>query len=110
MGPDDAEVFDRRRSKSCHIGHDVWIGNGAKVMAGVRIGTGAVIGAGSVVTKDVLPYQVVAGVPAQPIRFRFSNGVIEKLLDSKWWNWSHDTLQRRMDDLVDLNRFLERYC
>jgi phosphonate metabolism protein (transferase hexapeptide repeat family) len=110
IGPDDAEVFDRRRSKSCQIGHDVWIGNGAKIMAGVCIGTGAVIGAGSVVTKDVLPYQVVAGVPAQTIRFRFSNEVIEKLLDSQWWNWSHDTLQRRMDDLVDLNRFLERYC
>jgi phosphonate metabolism protein (transferase hexapeptide repeat family) len=110
MGPDDAEVFDRRRSKSCRIGHDVWIGNGAKIMAGVCIGTGAVIGAGSVVTKDVPPYQVVAGVPARPIRFRFSDAVIEKLLGSQWWHWSHDTLQRRMDDMINIDRFLKRYC
>jgi hypothetical protein len=110
MGSDDAEVFNRRRSDSCHIGHDVWVGNGAKIMAGVSIGTGAVIGSGAVVTKDVLPYQVVAGVPAVPIRFRFSTKVIEKLLISQWWHWSHDTLRDRMEDMVDLDRFLERYC
>ena len=52
------------------IGNDVWIGFGAQIMAGVKIGDGAVIGAGSIVTKDVEPYKVVAGVPARVIKER----------------------------------------
>ncbi len=53
------------------IEDDVWIGCGAIIMAGTRIGRGAVIGAGSVVTKDVLPYEIHAGVPNRKIRDRF---------------------------------------
>lgn len=52
---------------------DVWIGQRATVRAGVRIGRGAVIGAGAVVTKDVAPYSVVAGVPARQVRVRFTH-------------------------------------
>ena len=52
------------------IKDDVWIGAGAVVLAGVTIGEGAVIGAGAVVTKDVLPYHVVGGVPAKTIKIR----------------------------------------
>ena len=47
------------------IGDDVWIGAGATVLKGVTIGDGAVIAAGSVVTKDVEPFHIVAGVPAR---------------------------------------------
>jgi len=50
------------------IEDDVWLGTNAVVMPGVRIGRGAVVGAGAVVTKDVPPFTVVAGVPARPIR------------------------------------------
>ena len=52
------------------IGEDVWVGAHAIILAGVKIGKGAVIGAGSVVTKDVEPYAIVAGVPAKFIKFR----------------------------------------
>jgi acetyltransferase-like isoleucine patch superfamily enzyme len=58
------------RSKPIHIGNDVWIGAGCSVLPGVTIGDGAVIGARSVVTHDVPPGAIVAGVPAKIIRYR----------------------------------------
>lgn len=67
------------------IGHDVWIGEGVFVRAGVSIGTGAIIAARAVVVKDVPPYAIVGGTPAKVIRFRFSDSVIERLLNSEWW-------------------------
>ena len=48
----------------------VWIGTRALILPVVKIGKGALIAAGSVVTKDVLPYAVVAGVPARVIKMR----------------------------------------
>ncbi len=53
------------------IEDDVWIGHRVIVKAGVRIARGAVVGAGAVVTKDVPPYAIVAGVPARKIGERF---------------------------------------
>ena len=50
------------------IKDDVWLGAGAIVTDGVEIGEGAIIAAGAVVTKDVPPHTIVAGVPAKPIR------------------------------------------
>lgn len=70
------------------VGHDVWLGNGATIMPGVSIGHGAIIASNAVVTKDVLPYAVVGGNPAQLIRMRFSDDVIEQLLAVAWWDWS----------------------
>jgi len=52
------------------IEDDCWIGGNSVILAGVTIGRGAVIAAGSVVTKDVLPYQIVGGCPAKPIKSR----------------------------------------
>lgn len=52
------------------IGNDVWIGRRVIIMPGVKISDGCIIGAGAVVTKDVPPYCVVAGVPAKIIRRR----------------------------------------
>ena len=66
------------------VGSDVWIGYEAVVLAGVTIGDGAIIGARAVVTKDVPPYTIVGGVPAKPIRRRFDEATIEKLLDLRW--------------------------
>lgn len=68
------------------IGNDVWIGNNVTVMSGLTIGDGAVIGAGAIVTKDVEPYQIVAGVPAKPIKYRFDKEARIRLIESQWWN------------------------
>ena len=68
------------------IGNDVWIGYEAVVLSGVHIGDGAIIGARAVVTRDVEPYTIVGGVPAKPIRKRFSDAVIEKLRALRWWD------------------------
>ena len=77
-----------------HIGNDVWIGYRAIILPGVTIGDGAIIGAGAVVTKDVEPYTLVAGVPAKPIRKRFSNNIIKQLLEIKWWDWPIEKIKR----------------
>ncbi len=54
-------------AQAIHIGREVWIGRGVTVLPGVTIGDGATVGANAVVTKDVAPNTVVAGVPAKPI-------------------------------------------
>lgn len=79
------------------IGNDVWIGCNSVILPGVKISDGVVIGAGSVVTKDVPPYAVVAGVPAQIIRYRFDDETICFLMELKWWNWSREKIQENID-------------
>ncbi|NSX56547.1 sulfotransferase domain-containing protein [Parasulfitobacter algicola] len=100
--PDPAisEAAKRAVKKRTRIGHDVWIGDGAKVIAGVEIGHGAVIGAGAVVTKDVPPYSIVGGVPAKLIRKRFDEAIIERLLACEWWNYA--PWQMKHIDFMDI--------
>lgn len=102
---DDETIFDWRRAHKVTIGHDVWIGHSATIMPGVTIGTGAVIGAGAVVTKDVAPYTIVAGVPAKPIRLRFPKELIRELLESKWWDWDRNKLEKCFSELCDVQAF-----
>jgi hypothetical protein len=106
---DDADVFEWRRAHRCAIGHDVWIGHGATLMPGVHIGIGAVIGAGAVVTKDVDPYTIAIGVPARPLRKRFSEPIIDKLLAIAWWDWDRARLTAAFDDLNLIEVFVEKY-
>lgn len=66
-------IFSGREAlNDTFIGEDVWIGARSIVMTGVKIGDGAIIAAGSVVTRDVEPYAVYAGVPAKKIKDRFT--------------------------------------
>lgn len=78
------------------IGNDVWIGYEAVVLAGVTIGDGAIIGARAVVTRDVLPYTIVGGVPAKPIRKRFDERSIDKLLALRWWDWPQEKILQHL--------------
>jgi phosphonate metabolism protein (transferase hexapeptide repeat family) len=109
LGEDDTAFFDWRRSHQCVIGHDTWLGHNAIVMPGVTVGTGAVVGSGAVVTKDVEPYMIVVGVPAKPVRKRFSEATVEKLLKIAWWDWDRPTLEARFDDLLHIESFIEKY-
>lgn len=78
------------------IDNDVWIGYEAVIMSGVHIGDGAIIGARAVVTKDIAPYTIVGGIPAKPIRKRFSEETISSLLELKWWNWSQEKIAQNI--------------
>ena len=55
-------------ARPIHVGDNVWIGGGIRVLPGVSIGEGAVIGSGSVVTKDIPPRVIAAGNPCRVIR------------------------------------------
>ena len=85
------------------IGNDVWIGYEAVIMQGVTIGDGAIIGTRAVVTKDVPPYSIIGGVPAKPIRKRFSDEVISQLLEIKWWDWSDDKVKENISAIQSGN-------
>lgn len=74
------------------IGSDVWIGEGVFIRRGVKIGDGAVIGARSVITRDVLPYEIVAGVPGRHIRYRFSPIIVGRLMSLEWWKYGLSAL------------------
>lgn len=93
------------------IGNDVWLGRGAKVLSGVHIGDGAVVAAWAVVTRDVRPYALVAGVPAIERRRRFDDETVDALLRISWWDWPDE---RVLDvaDLLESERvaeFVERF-
>ena len=72
--------------RSPGIGHGVWIGHNAIILATTKsIGNGAVIGPGAVVYRDVPAYAIVQGNPAQVVGFRYPKNVIDELLESRWW-------------------------
>lgn len=74
------------------IGHDVWIGQGARIMPGATLGNGVIVGAGSVVSGCVPDYAVVAGNPARIVRMRFDDETIAALNDLAWWDWDIDRI------------------
>lgn len=74
------------------IGNDVWIGRESIIMPGVKIGDGAIIAAYSVVTKDVSAYSVYGGNPAQLIKQRFDDELIDLLLRFRWWDLEPEAL------------------
>jgi len=83
-----------KETKKVTIRNDVWIGHNVIILGNVTIGNGAVLAAGSVVTKDVPPYTIVAGVPAKPIRKRFSDTVIQEIEALQWWDKSEAELEQ----------------
>lgn len=94
--------------KTTSIGHDVWIGEGAMIKQGVTIGNGAVIGAMAMVTKNVPPYAIVAGIPAKVIRYRFPENTIKALQKSEWWNFDNDKLKELGKNICNPEFFLQK--
>ena len=99
--------YDLKFKETGHvnIGADVWIGARVIIMDGVSIGIGAVIGANTVVTKDIPPYAVYYGSPPTIKKFRFSNAVISKLLETKWWTLSVERIStEHMLSLINIDQ------
>ena len=99
------------RKSKIHIGSDVWIGRDCKLKCTnskkpLIIGDGAVIAADSVVVKNVPPYAIVGGNPAQIIKYRFEPHVIESLLRIKWWDWNIDKIHENFKYFNDIEKFV----
>lgn len=112
---DDAQMdhafFAHRKSRRARIGHDTWIGHGAMIKPEVTLGDGAVVAAGAVVTRDVDPYDIVAGTPARSIRRRQPVAIADRLIGLAWWDWDHAALRKGLEDFRALSAeaFLDKY-
>ena len=85
------------------IGNDVLIGCNVVIKSGVKVGSGAIIGSGAVVVSDVCPYEVVGGVPAKHIGWRFDEVIRTKLLESNWWNWDDKKIIEKLEFFQEEN-------
>ena len=83
------------------VGDDVWIGARATILSGVTIGQGAIVAAGAVVTKDVPPYSIVAGIPARVIKYRFDESIRERLEKIDYSRLTKDSIKKHIQDLYE---------
>lgn len=106
---EECVMADADNHSAVIIGNDCWINSNVTLISGVTIGDGAVVLAGAVVTKDVPPYAIVAGVPAKVIKYRFEEDDRQWLLEHQWWNldleWLHDNWQA-LNDIQKLKQLL----
>ena len=82
------------------VGNDVWIGYDSVIMPGVKIGDGAIVAAKSIVVNNVPPYTIVGGNPAKIIRQRFTDEIINTLLEIAWWNWDIKKISANLEKIV----------
>ena len=104
----DTKEFDDS-SQLTKVGNDVWIGANAFILGGISIGNGAVIGTGAVVTKDVVPYTIVGGVPARVIGRRYNSEVANTIESIRWWDWDDRLLKKSVKDFKNIEVFLSKY-
>ena len=97
-----------QETKPIEIGNDVFIGMNVIILDGVKIGDGAVIGAGAIVSKDIPPYAIALGNPIQIVKYRFSEDIVEKLLEKKWWDLEHEQLRLVEKHFFDIENYLKQ--
>lgn len=109
----DADFYPPWALEPCriNIGSDVWIGRGCILKCTnpkkpLVIGDGALVAADSVVVKNVPPYAIVGGNPAQIIKYRFEPEIVDALLRIKWWNWSLDKIHDNFKQFKDVAKFI----
>lgn len=93
------------------VGNDVWIGSGVTMADGVTIGDGAIVGAGAFVANDIKPYEIAVGIPAKPVRKRFSEDDISFLLNLRWWDKPEAWIRnyaKYFENIKELRKQLER--
>ena len=98
--------IDKAAGIQIDIGNDVWMGRGVAICDGVTVGDGAVIGAGSLVTGNVEPYAIYAGVPAKKIGQRFDDDTVAKLLTFRWWDKDEDWIREHAGEFKNPGEFL----
>jgi acetyltransferase-like isoleucine patch superfamily enzyme len=91
------------------IGNDVWVGDHVTILDGVRIGDGAIIGSNALVTKDIKPYTINVGVPAKPIRKRFTDEQIEFLSEFQWWNKDFKWITQNAELFDNIELLIKEY-
>ena len=94
---ENREELEQAYAKPLSIGNDVWIAAGVQVLRGVTIGDGAALGGGTIVTKDVPPYEIWAGVPSKKIGQRFSDEIIADLMELKWWDLPVEIIKENIE-------------
>ena len=100
----DISLYD----KDVVVDEDVWVGANATLLCGVHIGRGAVVGAGAVVTKNVPPYSLVGGVPAKPIKFKWTIDEIlqhESMVYSEEERFTREELEKIFSEGAYLNKY-----
>lgn len=90
------------------VEHDVWIGHGGTITSGVTLATGSVVLAHAVVTRSTDPYEIVGGVPAKHVGWRFDDATRARLLDSRWWAVGEDELKILAEHVDNPEAFLDR--
>lgn len=95
------EQFEAISKGDIVINDDVWIGYGATILSGVHIGQGAIIMAGAVVSKDIPPYAMAGGVPARPLKYRFSENIIRKLMAIDFSKLDDELIREHINELYE---------
>jgi len=110
LAPSSQKLLKISRKGQILLQNDVWVGHGVTIMSGVTVHNGAVIAANANVTKDVPPYAIVGGNPAQVIKYRFSSEQIADLLNISWWDWDTEKITNCKEDFqLPIDEFIFKH-